>query len=254
MAKKTKVAGFRANSGLTTSKQGFRNNSTPREQIKVDLVSPDGKSFGTVSFDAYEAIEGGTLDSYKPKNEKEAEALNSFRKHPGIPVSADGIDFGYISYDAHRMLTGDDFNGFDGYEPHSETEKETIDAFTPYLENKARESRVNSNPVFARYNIDPADFGMKELMSWAEEHNHNVTIDSNFKTHITPVYEGGLFGTGLFGNKKSTDQEDEDAEALLLLMENNARAEVAGTDGGALGAAVVSFGDGLTFGGMSATA
>ena len=47
-----------------------------------DLYSQDGKYFGTVSYDAYKAIEGGTLDSYKPK-ENEVSVIDKYKKLTG---------------------------------------------------------------------------------------------------------------------------------------------------------------------------
>lgn len=218
------------------------------KSTKVQLQTTDGKYFGDVSYDAYKAVEGGTLDSYKAKNDAEKNIIAEYRKHPGITLkSQDGTEFGKISYDAYRAFTN---NTIEGYTPHSETEKKAISDFKVYAENKAKEERINSNPTFARYGIDPADFDYDDLIKWAAEHNHTMRVDGSMRTYFTPNYKGGFLGIG--GKKLSTDQEDADMEVLYQLANNNIRYDLAQTDMGAFMSSIVGFADGLSFGGISA--
>jgi len=199
-SKNDKPNGF--NLAGTNKKYGFR--TVPNESVPWRLQSADGKYFGDVSYDAYKAVEGGTLDSYKAKNDAEKNIIAEYRKHPGITLkSQDGTEFGKISYDAYRAFTN---NTIEGYTPHSETEKKAISDFKVYAENKAKEERINSNPTFARYGIDPADFDYDDLIKWAAEHNHTMRVDGSMRTYFTPNYKGGFLGIG--GKKLSTDQED----------------------------------------------
>jgi len=243
-SKNDKPNGF--NLAGTNKKYGFR--TVPNESVPWRLQSADGKYFGDVSYDAYKAVEGGTLDSYKAKNDAEKNIIAEYRKHPGITLkSQDGTEFGKISYDAYRAFTN---NTIEGYTPHSETEKKAISDFKVYAENKAKEERINSNPTFARYGIDPADFDYDDLIKWAAEHNHTMRVDGSMRTYFTPNYKGGFLGIG--GKKLSTDQEDADMEVLYQLANNNIRYDLAQTDMGAFMSSIVGFADGLSFGGISA--
>ena len=122
MAKKNKNMGF--NLAGTNKKFGFR--TIPNESVQWSLQSADGKYFGDVSYDAYKAVEGGTLDSYKPKNEEEKNIITEYRKHPGISIkSTDGKEIGKVSYDGYVAISN---NNFDGYVPKNENEKTVINA------------------------------------------------------------------------------------------------------------------------------
>ena len=95
--------------------------------IVVELCSPDGKRFGKVTTEALKAVEGFTLDSYQPKNEKEKSALTQFKNHLGTTLSTeDGITFGNVSYDAyHAIVSGK----LDSYQPKNEKEKSVIEDY-----------------------------------------------------------------------------------------------------------------------------
>ena len=241
---KNKPKGF--NLAGNNKKYGFR--TVPNDSIPWRLQSADGKYFGDISYDAYKAVEGGTLDSYKAKTEEEKNIITEYRKYPGIALkSQDGTEFGKISYDAYKAFTD---NAIEGYTPHSDAENKAISDFKAYAESRAKEERINSNPTFARYNIDPADFDYDDLVKWASEHNHVARVDGSMRTYFTPKYKGGVLGIG--GKKLSTAQEDADMEVLYQLANNNLRYDLAQTDMGALMSGIVGFADGLSFGGVSA--
>lgn len=242
-SKKNKPTGF--NLAGSSGKYGFR--TVPNESVPWRLQSADGTYFGDVSYGAYKAVEGGTLDSYQAKNDAEKNAIAEFRKHPGITLKAqDGTEIGKISYDAYRAFTD---NKIESYTPHSDAEKNVISNFKSYLEGVAKEERINSNPVFKRYNIDPADFDYDDLIKWAGEHNHTMRVDGSMRTYFTPNYKGGFLGIG--GKKLSTDQEDEDMEVLYQLAQNNTRYQLSQQDLGALMSGIVGMGDGISFGAIS---
>ena len=217
--------------------------------IVKSLKTQDGTDFGKVTYDAYKAIESGTLDSYKPKNDEEKNIISNYRKHPSIPLKAeDGKEFGKISYNAYKALAD---NKIDGYTPQSDAESKVISEFKTYAETKSKELRINSNPTFARYNIDPDSFTFNDLVEWAKEHNHHMNFSaSTMQTTFAPNYEGGFLGIG--AKKLSSDQEDADMKVLYQLALNNQRQEMSQTDFGAFMSGVVGFADGLTFGGASA--
>ena len=90
-----------------------------------ELYTQDGKYFGNISYNAYKAIEGNTLDSYKPKNEEEKSIISNFRNHTGIAMkSADGKEIGKVSYDGYTAILN---NNLDGYTPKNDNEKNVIE-------------------------------------------------------------------------------------------------------------------------------
>lgn len=105
---------------LKNSMQRIENSNKPRSQkilerlganfnndgyIVVELKAPDGTQFDPVTYDAYKAIEGNTLDSYKPKTEAEKNILNNYRNHLGFELKTqDGTSYGKVSYDAYNAI------------------------------------------------------------------------------------------------------------------------------------------------------
>lgn len=166
----------------------------------------------------------------------------------------DGRDFGVVSYGAYKAIEN---NNLDSYTPKTSEEKASLDNFKAYAQEQyekqqeaEKENRINSNPTFARYNIDPADFDYDDLIKWAGEHNHTMRVDGSMRTYFTPNYKGGFLGIG--GKKLSTDEEDADMEVLYQTAMNNTRAELAQKDLGAFMSAIVGFGDGMSFGAIPA--
>ncbi len=212
--------------------------------ILVNLKANDGKDFGKVTYDAYKAIESGTLDSYQPKNESEKNTIATYRKSPVIALKMnDGKEFGKISYDAYTAITN---NKIDDYTPVSDEEKKAIADFKIYADEKAKEDRINSNSAFARYGIDPVDFDFTDLYDWVIAHNHKIVTDDSGRIWVEPEYKGGFLGIGR--KKQSTDQEDADAKVLYELALNNVRYEQSQTDYGAFVSAAMGAADGMTFG------
>ena len=94
-------------------------------KIVMDLFSQDGEYFGGVSYNAYKAVESGSLDSYKPKTEQEKNIISNFRKHPGITMkSTDGKEIGKVSYDGYTAILN---NNLDSYTPKNDNEKTVIE-------------------------------------------------------------------------------------------------------------------------------
>lgn len=166
----------------------------------------------------------------------------------------DGQDFGIVSYGAYKAIEN---NKLDSYTPKNAEERASLDSFKAYAQEQYekqqeadKQKRINSNPTFARYNIDPADFDYDDLIKWAGEHNHTMRVDGSMRTYFTPNYKGGFLGIG--GKKLSTDEEDADMEVLYQTAMNNTRAELAQKDLGAFMSAIVGFGDGMSFGAIPA--
>lgn len=246
MANSKKPTGF--NLIGTNEKYGFK--TIPNESVSWRLQAPDGKYFGDVSYDAFKAVEGGTLDSYKAKDKKEEDIISEFRKYPGIDLkSQDGSGFGKISYDAYRAIVD---NKIENYNYHSESEKKAISAFQNYAEEQAKEERINSNPVFKRYNIDPANFDTQDFVNWLDDNNMELTDVSNSQgLSYRPKKKGAFLGV-IGGKNLATDQQIADADVLYELQGNNYRKQLAQGDQGAFWSLVSGFGDGLFFGGLTA--
>ena len=80
--------------------------------IPRKLYSPDGKYFGDVSYDAYKAVEGYTLDSYTPISKEEKQILDSFISHRGWTLQTeDGVTYGNLRYNTYKSLMNDSING-----------------------------------------------------------------------------------------------------------------------------------------------
>lgn len=158
--------------------------------------------------------------------------------------TADGRSLGEVSASAYSAIRG---NYLDRYSPIDENEKKVLDEYKKYTSaQKNSKETQGSNDVFKRYNIDPDNFTYNDLVKWAGEHNHNMSIDSSMQPVFTPKYQGGFLGIG--SKKLSTDQEDADLKVLQQLAANNGRKEVAQKDLGGLYSAAVGVGEGVTLG------
>ncbi len=279
----------------------------PDDSVLWELRSADGKYFGDVSYDAYKAVENGTLDSYTPKTDEERRIITEFRQHPGIALKIDGAkapwrsDFGKISYDGyHALLSGKEGE----FTPYTDSEKKAITDFKNYVERqtgprssvviktpsgtedyvtratanaiargplispnlrssigvdrdyvsnyysqakkiedeekaKERQKRVDSNPTYKRYDIDPAEFTESDLDEWAKEHNFEKKFlpsdaEASYagKYDLGYVYvpkrEGGFWGIG--SKKLTTKQDEEDLDVLFKLVNDRIRQEGIDTD------------------------
>ena len=99
-----------------------------------NLQTPDGKTFGEVTYDAYEAAQYGKLETYIPKNDSEREAIESYRKHPGFSlITNTGVNLGQVTYDGMKSLEN---NTIDSYTP-KKGESETFKKYNDYLNLQA---------------------------------------------------------------------------------------------------------------------
>lgn len=173
-----------------------------------------------------------------------------------------GKNFGTVSYGAYNAIKN---NTLDKYTPKNDNEKKALDDFKAYANEMVKEQeatekqkRIDSNPVFKRYNIDPDNFTMDDFEKWAEEHGFEYRMGGNDLTGAemkwlpksdpnAPWYHFGF-------TVMPTKQEQEDKKVLETLAENNQRREVSQTDRGAARAAVVNLIDGLSFGAINAYA
>ncbi|MBE7025061.1 MAG: hypothetical protein E7408_03285, partial [Ruminococcaceae bacterium] len=130
------------------------------------------KSSSVKSGGAETEMSSGRASSFLQKRAAERSAATerqsyksaTFRQASNIPLKAqDGTDFGKISYDAYAAIIK---NNIDNYTPKNEQEKKAISDFKTYADKQAR---ITSNPVYAKYNIDPLEFDRKDLEEWAEK-------------------------------------------------------------------------------------
>ena len=296
-----KVTGFKlAGSG---EKYGFR--MVPNESVPWEIRGADGTSFGKVHYDAYKAIQEGTIDKYKPKNDEEKKVIEAYRTTPTIELSKPGGGvIGKISYDGYQAINKITLNS---YTPQSDEEKNTIELFKKYplytlkgsdgteysgLSYDAYEAAKNgkldsykpksdantglnehsilsniyldsvygsemdavaadreAGGVFGRYGIDPATFDRDALKKWGEEHHvyFGVIAGGSSDMQVIPEYDKmGFMGIG--AKTKASQQELDDANALLTFVENKERAADSQKDKGAFISAVQGLSSGLTLG------
>ena len=78
-----------------------------------------------------------------------------------------GKILGTVSYGAYNAIKND---SLDRYTPKDRDEEKILDKYIIYLNDqiqKQTQGRINSNPVFKRYNIDPDNFSMDDFAKWA---------------------------------------------------------------------------------------
>lgn len=235
-----------------------------QESAKKSLDNRKNNTNNTSSATSAPAVVSApkVIDAPKSTDTWQGKAQQSLNKRGYVPPenrmyslkTNDGQDFGIVSYGAYKAIEN---NNLDSYTPKTAEEKASIDSFKAYAQEQyekqqeaEKQKRINSNPTFARYNIDPADFDYDDLIKWAGEHNHTMRVDGSMRTYFTPNYKGGFLGIG--GKKLSSDEEDADMEVLYQTAMNNTRAELAQKDLGAFMSAIVGFGDGMSFGAIPA--
>ena len=196
------------------------------KNMRYALKTADGKYLGEVGKDAVEAIRNNTLDVYQPKTEEEKKILHDFRTKKSIELlDRNGVPIGgeqensKVSYDAYNALLN---NTIDSYTPVDEDEARIITNFKRYAENVAALDRINSDPVFARYGIDPANFTQKDFVKWLEDNNMEATdFEKNGHSWASKT-EGGLFGIG--GKQLASEQQLKDAEVLYQIASDKTSA------------------------------
>ena len=116
------------------------------------------------------------------------------------------------------------------------------------LENLERLERVNSNPTFKRYNIDPDNFTYDDFTDWAKKHGFEYAPSGNELAGIEYEWRAPWSG------KQPTKEAKSDLKVLKALADNNNRKAASQKNNGTGSAAVVGAVDGLTFGVTSAYA
>lgn len=213
-------------------KQGYEFNNDGEEIVK--LQSSDGKDFGKITRSAYKAIESGTLGSYKPKNDEEATVLSRFRQALTIELKTpDGRSHGKVSYDTYNEISK---GNLENYTPKTVDEQQALASFKATVLENAKKERINSDPVFKKYKIDPANFNMMDLDKWAKEHDIPLDISAN----------GGSYN--LYGK---SDELKKEFNKLQALAQNNYRIESSQQDLGKVAAVMFGGADGLSFGGIT---
>lgn len=195
--------------------------------IVVDLITETNngkKNFGKITYDAYKAIEGNTLDSYTPKTEEEKKVLDGYKQYIGLFVNTD---------------TSNTNKTNDIYVDTNKYGKGNIDI--------SANATGEAKQVIDRYGIDANSFTTEDLHKWATEHNFDLQMNGE-GDYYHPKRDGFL---GIFGKKLTTDQEEKDLKTLTLIASNNARRDASQTDGGAPTAFALGASDGITFGAMS---
>ena len=113
----------------------------------IPLTTDDGVNHGYIRYSTYEDLMSGTpLDQVKPTSAKEAVAIKKYANYASVPLKhEDGTEFGKISYNTAKAWS-------EGKNPDqtkmSDAEKKAISDYTKYSNQKAKEERINSDPVF----------------------------------------------------------------------------------------------------------
>lgn len=220
---KNKPKGF--NLAGTNKKYGFR--TVPNDSVPWRLQSADGKYFGDVSYDAYKAVEGGTLDSYKAKNDDEKNIIAEYRNYPGIALkSQNGADLGKVTYDGYVAISK---GNFDSYTPKSDDEKAVFEAmkkepFIPFSIEIDGETKdfgsisYNAYKAIENGNIEsyePANDSEKKAIG-----NYKSFVEEYAKKQREPegFWQGLAHGTGYTLEKIGAGAVDgiSDAGSLLL--------------------------------------
>ncbi len=181
---------------------------------RVRLQTTDGKDFGEISAAAYSAVRGKYVDRYSPIDTNEKKVLDSYKKY----VSK-------LYADANEKANA-----------------------------KKTQNKVDRNPVFERYGIDPDSFTYGDFEKWAKEHNFEYRAAGNDFTGTEykwlPKQKSGL----KFWEVIPSKEERADKKVLEQLAENNQRKMLSQTDRGAVRAAAVSAIDSATLGAVGAVA
>lgn len=91
-------------------------NIIKNKDVLWSLQTPDGKTFGDVSYDAYKAVQKGQIDKYTPKNNSEKKIIKEYRNHPGFAlITNTGVNLGNVTYDGYKAFTE---NKIDTYTPN----------------------------------------------------------------------------------------------------------------------------------------
>ena len=125
----------------------------PPEKRSYELKLNNGKNFGVVSYDAFNAINSNNLEHYLPKNEEEKKVIDSFKKYAEeqkkqerfpleIEVDGKNKNFGNISYNAYKAIEN---NTLDNYKPVDDAEKKAIESYKKFAEEYAKEQREPEN-------------------------------------------------------------------------------------------------------------
>lgn len=126
------------------ARKKFENGSSETKKLNLKVIrnkdllwnlqTPDGKSFGDVSYDVYKAAQNGTIEKYKPKNDWEKRVIEEYRNHPGFSlITNTGVNLGQVTYDGIKSLEN---NTIDSYTP-KKGESETFKKYNDYLNLQA---------------------------------------------------------------------------------------------------------------------
>lgn len=255
------------------------------ENSSYELKSGAGKSFGTVSYGAYQAAKNHTLDDYKPKDDREKAIIDNYKDYyRGLKKSTANESKGEAKQTESAESTAPK-NAFStimgglkkaavdsgketeqGFEDslksvsrrHKDGEKSSVDdskaniavlskgLFGDNPEAKTNDTeKANPSEVFRRYNIDPDSFGFEEYSRWLTEHHFSHGTIDHGET---PMYEDGW----KFWKPLPSQQEIEDQKALKAYVSNKIRMEGSTKDYGGGVAALAGAADGATMGGFSA--
>ena len=221
------------------------------ENRTYELKTNDGKKFGTVSYDAYNAIKNNALSSYTPKNTDEQRAIDNFKVHAEELQKKQTVKDIINNKSFGKQYVVNSTNKTEKNQPRNTTPDDPQYPNTQFISGD-KVNKLNANPVTEKYGIDPNNFTMDDFAKWATEHNFEYRMAGNDLTGTEmkwmPKSKGGL----KFWEVIPSKEEQADKKTLETLAKNNARQKTSQSDRGAVTAAVIGAIDGLTFGAAKA--
>ena len=125
-----------ANVDINSYRKENANKFISSDKARFSLETEKQK-FGDISYDAMNAIENNTLDSYLPKNDKEKEVIYNYRLATAGEVKKDdGTSLGFITQEGLKAISE---NNTDKYKPINEDEGKAIKAYVEYATQKRQQ-------------------------------------------------------------------------------------------------------------------
>lgn len=158
--------------------------------IVVDLITETNvgkKNFGKITYDAYKAIKGNTLDSYKPKNEEEKSVLDGYKQYTGMfnPSNAqtkyeqDKFGKGNIDLTDRPIYVNPDGKISTVDSIGIEVDGKHIVIPTIVKDENGKAKRLTDNEAIEHYNKTGEYLGMFDNQKEADEYAQNLHIEQD---------------------------------------------------------------------------
>ena len=256
-----------------------------KNDLSQSLITNDGTNYGKITRKGLKAIQNNSLSNYTPANKEEENTINSFKNSLITLKGSDGKEYS-IKYGDYEFFSnamsgklGDDWlptsygvgdarkgqiNGYynkvtkqryefdiDSISKLGYMSPESVQVLNDYNTNESRIAFIKNNNLQGfeeKYGIDIYEFGEKEWRKLAEKHGwreieHSGGDGESFVSFECPENIGAKNPHNV-----KLSQTTKDIIKLKTLAENNDRRDSSTKDYGALYAAGIGLGNGITFG------